>query len=83
MDDLKLLYRAYIADSLSTGRMENTKVHKYYLLSLFGFRLYWSNQAFDFCLDDMRLYVNVSCFVMFYTCIACCIGAIEEYIWFG
>lgn len=26
MDDLKLLYRAYIADSLSTGRMENTKL---------------------------------------------------------
>ncbi|KAI3749826.1 hypothetical protein L2E82_20442 [Cichorium intybus] len=26
MDDLKLLYRAYIADSLSTGRMENNKL---------------------------------------------------------
>lgn len=27
MDDLKLLYRAYVTDSLSNGRMEEDKVH--------------------------------------------------------
>lgn len=26
MDDLKLLYRAYVSDSLSSGRMEESKV---------------------------------------------------------
>lgn len=26
MDDLKLLYRAYVTDSLSNGRMEENKV---------------------------------------------------------
>ncbi|CAH1447014.1 unnamed protein product [Lactuca virosa] len=37
MDDLKLLYRAYIADSLSTGRMENTKlVALGHLRNIFG-----------------------------------------------
>lgn len=27
MDDLKLLYRAYVTDALSGGRMEEEKVH--------------------------------------------------------
>lgn len=31
IDDLKLLYRAYVTDSLSTGRMEETKVHMLWL----------------------------------------------------
>ena len=26
MDDLKLVYRAYVADSLSSGRLEESKV---------------------------------------------------------
>lgn len=29
MDDLKLLYRAYITDALSSGRMEEHKVNKH------------------------------------------------------
>ena len=28
MDDLKLLFRAYVTDALSSGRMEEHKVHK-------------------------------------------------------
>lgn len=27
IDDLKLLYRAYVADAISGGRMEEAKVH--------------------------------------------------------
>lgn len=41
MDDLKLLYRAYVTDSLSGGRMEESKVNinifdfpQYFLLTL-------------------------------------------------
>lgn len=30
MDDLKLLYRAYVADSLSSGRLEESKVKETY-----------------------------------------------------
>lgn len=37
MDDLKLLYRAYVTDSLSGGRMEKNKVIEF--LSLFMFDL--------------------------------------------
>lgn len=29
MDDLKLLYRAYVTDSLSGGRLEENKVNEY------------------------------------------------------
>jgi hypothetical protein len=29
MDDLNLLYRAYVTDSLSNGRMEENKVNKH------------------------------------------------------
>jgi hypothetical protein len=29
MDDLKLLYRAYLTDSLSDGRMEENKVNRW------------------------------------------------------
>lgn len=32
IDDLKLLYRAYITDSLSRGRMEDNKVITFLLL---------------------------------------------------
>lgn len=31
MDDLKLLYRAYVTDALSSGRMEENKVNKHVL----------------------------------------------------
>lgn len=33
MDDLKLLYRAYVTDSLSSGRMEENKVRNILALS--------------------------------------------------
>jgi hypothetical protein len=29
MEDLKLLYRAYVSDALSSGRMEDNKVNGY------------------------------------------------------
>ena len=38
MDDLKLLYRAYVTDSLSGGLMEKNKVIEF-LLSIFLFNL--------------------------------------------
>lgn len=37
MDDLKLLYRTYVTDSLSSGRMEEDKVTKFLDLHEFDF----------------------------------------------
>jgi len=36
IEDLKLLYRAYIANALSSGRMEDNKVNSHFIYAVFN-----------------------------------------------
>ena len=72
MDDLKLLYRAYVWDALSSGRMEENKVQY--------------NPSFDYMpifilVFPIKIFIAFP-FVFFVAVADSGIKPIEEYIWF-